>query len=915
MKLLSKLFASGKQGNAIPIVRKATQAWHAMDVDTVAAHLNTDIQHGLPLAEISVRAKKHGLNVLPEAPLQPIWLRLLSQFHNPLIYVLLAAGVVTLALDDYVDAAVIFSVTVINAAIGFIQEGKAARALDAVRSLLAAKANVIRDGERHAMNAAELLPGDIVLLESGDKVPADLRLLKAKNLSIIEAALTGESVPVQKSVCAVQESAVIADRTSIVYAGTLVAFGQARGIVVETGCNTEIGRIGTMVGELRSLTTPLTRKLDQFALQITAFILGLGFITFLYGHYVVGMPGLAIFLAVVGLSVAAIPEGLPAVVTIVLAIGTRSLAAKNAIIRRLPAVETLGSVSVICSDKTGTLTKNEMTVVRLILSDRQLRVSGGGYNADGGFYLANDAIDVSSDSPVKHLVRCALLCNDAQLHHDPQLGWKMEGDPTEGALIALAYKAGLDSISESQQYPRVDEIPFESERQFMATLHHDHQGRKIILLKGAPERVLALCASQAAGRELDLDYWNACMEHSSSGGERVLALAWCEFSHDENAISLNDMTKRFALLGLVGIIDPPRAEAVAAVADCKRAGIQVKMITGDHVVTAAAIASQLGLNANNALTGAVIETLDDAQLKLGVMQTDVFARASPQHKLRLITALKSIGYQVAMTGDGVNDAPALKAADIGVAMGMKGTDAAREASDLVLMDDNFATIARAVREGRVVFDNIKKSLLFMLPTNGGEAGVILIAVFAGLVLPVSAGQILWVNMVTTVTLALAIAFEPGEKGVMASPPRPSGEPLITMAMAWRIIYVSALMIAVTFGIFEWELARGHTIETARTAAVNMLVIGELVYLFNVRHFTASACNLETLTTNPIAIWVSVCLIIFQLLFTYAPQMQLLFKTAPLDGLSWLVIASLGLVKFIAVELEKTVWRHFKTARM
>lgn len=889
--------------------------WHAMTADDVAHQLMTHEHDGLTDSQLEALTIEYGANTLPQAKAQPVWLRFLIQFHNPLIYVLLIAGIVTLILRDYVDSGVIFGVTLINALIGLIQEGKAAKALDAVRSLLAEKATVMRDGERRTINAADLLPGDIVLLESGDKVPADLRLLKQKNLSVNESALTGESLPVEKSLLPVASQAAIADRICMVYAGTMVTFGQAKGVVVAIGSHTEIGRIGVLVGELKSLVTPLTIKLDQLALQITAFILVVGLVTFLYGHYFIGMAALDIFLAVVGLSVAAIPEGLPAVVTIVLAIGTRQLAQNRAIIRRLPAVETLGSVSVICSDKTGTLTKNEMTAVRLFVENRELNVSGSGYNPDGGFFEAGLAIDITADNAVKNLARCALLCNDAQLKHDATAGWRMLGDPTEGALLVLAYKAGFDAGMQSLQYPRVDEIPFESERQMMATLHHDHEGKRFILLKGAPERVLGLCLNQAGGAALDLDYWNACMQKAAGDGERVLALAWCELSSEVNAISFADLTRRFELLGLAGMIDPPREEAIVAVAECKQAGIQVKMITGDHAVTAAAIAQRLGLSAANVLTGSVIETLDDSQLKQQVTQTDVFARASPQHKLRLISALKALGYQVAMTGDGVNDAPALKSADIGVAMGLKGTDAAREASDMVLMDDNFATIARAVKEGRVVYDNIKKSLLFMLPTNGGEAGVILIAVFAGLALPVSAAQILWVNMITAVTLALALAFEPGEKGVMHYPPRATAEPLITRAMAWRIFYVSMLMITVTFTVYEWELARASSIETARTAAVNMLVVGELVYLFSVRHFTASAFSLETFTSNRTAIWVALTLLVFQLMFTYAPYMQLLFRPESLSASSWGVIAGLGAVKFIAVEIEKAVWRYFKIVRI
>ena len=885
------------------------------NADEVARALGADINNGLTSQEAARRLEQYGRNSLPAPKRRGPWLRLALQFHNPLIYVLLAAGAVTFGLKDYVDAGVIAAVVLINAVIGFIQEGKAEKALEAVSAMLASRATVLREGEQHEIDAALLVPGDIVLLESGARVPADLRLVRVKNLRVNEAALTGESVPVDKGTEPVAGDAPIGDRACMAYSGTVVSFGQAHGLVVGTGQATEIGRIGTLVGEVQTLATPLTRRLDQFARQITAFILAVGLITFLYGYFVREMPLLEIFLAVVGLAVAAIPEGLPAVVTIVLAIGTRVMARNRAIIRRLPAVETLGSVTVICSDKTGTLTKNEMTAVRVMLPAHTLEVSGAGYAPEGSFNRDSVAVDAAQDEALQGLARCALLCNDAQLKHDAATGWQLVGDPTEGALLTLAHKAGLDPMEAAAATPRADEIPFESEHRFMATLHHDHAGHAFVLLKGAPERVLDLCAQDAGGQSLDRTAWDARMEDAAGAGQRVLALARCDMPAGTSVLSMADITRRFTLLGLAGLIDPPREEAIAAVAECQHAGVRVKMITGDHAVTAAAIGRQLGLNADRALTGEDVAALDDEALQRVALETDVFARASPEHKLRLVAALQAQGELVAMTGDGVNDAPALKAADIGVAMGHKGTDAAREAADLVLTDDNFATIAHAVREGRVVFDNIKKSLLFMLPTSSGEAGVILIAVFAGLALPITAGQILWVNTVTAVTLALALAFEPAEPDVMLRPPRRPTEPLITRVLAFRIAYVSLLMIAVTFTVFEWELARGSSLEVARTAAVNMLVVGELVYLFNVRHFTAPAFTRDILTGNPVALWMSALLIVFQLLFTYAPPMQQVFQTASLDATSWLIILALGLAKFLAVEAEKAVLRRLNVRSM
>ncbi|MHB8950167.1 MAG: cation-translocating P-type ATPase, partial [Rhodoferax sp.] len=831
--------------------------WHALTGSEALHALSTEASTGLSEPEVAHRLTHFGPNSLPEPKRRGPWLRLALQFHNPLIYVLLAAGAITFGLKDYVDAGVIAGVVLINALIGFIQEGKAEQALEAVRAMLATRATVLRDGERQEIDAAGLVPGDIVLLESGVRIPADLRLVHVKNLRVNEAALTGESVPIDKNTQAVESAAPIGDRTCMAYSGMVVSFGQAQGVVVGTGQQTEIGRIGAMVGEVQSLDTPLTRRLDQFARQITLFILAAGLITFVYGYFVRGMPILEIFLAVVGLSVAAIPEGLPAIVTIVLAIGTRTMARNKAIIRRLPAVETLGSVTVICSDKTGTLTKNEMTAVQVLLPDYTLSVSGAGYAPEGGFHRDTQDVVASQDAALQGLAQCAALCNDARLKHKAGTGWHLVGDPTEGSLLTLAHKAGIDALEAAAKTPRIDAIPFESEHRFMATLHHDHEGHAFAFLKGAPERVLGLCEGDAKGQPLDQAAWQARIEQAAGAGQRVLALARCELPQGTAALSMADITQRFTLLGLVGLIDPPREEAIAAIAECQRAGVRVKMITGDHAITAAAIGRQLGLNANHALSGESVESVDDQALQRIALETDVFARASPEHKLRLVAALQAQGELVAMTGDGVNDAPALKAANIGVAMGHKGTDAAREAADLVLTDDNFATIARAVREGRVIFDNIKKSLLFILPTNGGQAGVILLAVFAGVALPVTAGQILWVNMVTAVTLALALAFELAEPGVMQRPPRPPSEPLVTRILAFRIAYVSLLMIGVTFTVFEWELARGSSLEMARTAAVNMLVFGELVYLFNVRHFTASAFTRDILTANPVAFWMSV----------------------------------------------------------
>lgn len=887
---------------------------HSVDAQRVVLDLDSAAT-GLTPAQAAERLAQHGPNRIGQVAPTRVWMRVLRQFNNLLIYVLLVAAFVTLWLRDYLDAAVILGVVVINAIIGFVQEGKAERALYAVRAMLASRATVLRGGDRHEIDAVDLVPGDVVLLESGARVPADLRLLRAKNLRIDEAALTGESVPSEKDAAPVADDAPLGDRLCMAFAGTTVAVGQASGVVVATASQTEIGKIGTLVSDVSSLATPLTRRLDQFARQITLVILVVGVFTYLYGHFVGGIPALDLFLVVVGLAVAAIPEGLPAIVTITLAIGTAAMARQRAVVRRLPAVETLGSVSVICTDKTGTLTRNEMTAVRVMLASRTLDVTGAGYAPEGGFHQGGTALDAMQDAELQRLARCALLCNDAQLHHTPTGGWVLAGDPTEGALLSLALKAELDLQAMSALTPRVDEIPFESEHRFMATLHHDHAGRVFALLKGAPERVLSLCASDTAGGPLESAAWQARMDEAASQGQRVLALAECDLPAGTVTLTMHDITARFTLLGLVGLMDPPRAEAVSAVEECRRAGIRVIMITGDHAVTAAAIGLAIGLRDGQPLTGAEIDQLDDAALTLRLEQTDVVARASPEHKLRLVATLQSGGQLVAMTGDGVNDAPALKAADVGVAMGQRGTDAAREAADLVLTDDNFATIAAAVREGRTVFDNIKKSLLFVLPTNGGEAGLILAAVFAGMAMPVTAAQILWINMVTSITLDISLAFEPAERGVMQRAPRPANEPLITRWMLVRVVFVSLLIMGAAFFVFNWQLARGGSLEMARTTVINSVVLGEIVYLFNVRHFTASALTRDTWMGNPVAVGTCAITLVLQMLMTYAPPMQRLFGTAPLDAGSWGVIAALAGGIFLAVEAEKWLLRQRGVHRM
>jgi len=887
--------------------------WHSLPAQEVLRALAAD-HAGLSPDEAAQRLQQYGPNRLPAARRDSLLVRFARQFHNVLIYVLLVSALITALLAHWVDCGVIVGVVLINAIIGVIQEGKAEHALDAIRNMLSLNATVLRDGQRHEIPAEQLVVGDMVLLSSGDKVPADLRLMETRQLRVEEAALTGESEPVEKDVAAVAAHAVTGDRSCMAYSGTLVVYGQARGVVVATGAATEIGRISGMISAVTRLETPLLRQMARFGQQLTVAILLLAALTFSFGVWIRGYNWPEMFFAAVGLAVAAIPEGLPAIMTIVLAIGVQRMAKRNAIIRQLPAVETLGSVSVICSDKTGTLTRNEMTVQRILTADLVFEVSGSGYSPHGGFSVAEREVFVEDHPELIELGRAALLCNDAELHSPPEADWHIEGDPTEGALLTLAAKTGLDIAFEREALRRTDLIPFESQHRFMATLHHDLEGHGFIFLKGAPEQVLEVCQFERVSgddRPLRFNDWQQTMQDAARKGLRLLAVAMRPTSGKHHALSLADVQNGFSLLGVFGIGDPPRDEAIHAVARCRAAGIDVKMITGDHLDTACAIGARFGLTADGALTGAEIERMDAAALRVAVTKADIFARASPEHKLALVQALQANGEVVAMTGDGVNDAPALKRADVGVAMGRKGTEAAKEAAEMVLADDNFASIAAAVEEGRTVYDNLRKSLVFVLPTNGGEAMVIVAAIFLGLTLPITPVQILWVNMVTAVTLSLALAFEPSEADVMSRPPRDPAEPLLNAFLLWRVFFVSCLVVAGALGFFLWEQARGESIAAARTVAVNALVMGEIFYLFNCRFLFAPSYSLRGFTeSRPVLISIAV-VVALQALFTYVPLFQQLFGTAAIDAVAWWRIFLFGAVLFVAVEIEKAWLRRWQ----
>ncbi|EAR20330.1 cation-transporting P-type ATPase [Nitrococcus mobilis] len=893
------------------MIRNVTDTnWHARSAKAVLSEFASDLG-GLSQAEVERRLYQYGSNRLPAAPRRRPLKRFLIQFYNVLIYVLLAAGLVTLLLGEWVDSGVIFAVVLINTLVGFTQEGKAEQALAAIRDMVLPQATVLRDGQRVTVAAEALVPGDVVLQEPGDRVPADLRLLAARNLHIDEAALTGESAPVDKSIEPVAVDAMLGDRRCLAFSGTLVTTGHGRGVVVATGLTTELGQISGMLAEVPTLVTPLLQKLARFGRWLTALILIAAAATFTFGWWLRDYTLAELFMVAVGLAVAAIPEGLPAIITITLALGVQRMARHRAIVRRLPAVETLGSVTVICSDKTGTLTRNEMMVQAVAMADAVYQVSGSGYGGRGEFRCRDTQVE-----PAPHLVelaRAALLCNDASLtRRGAQV--QLSGDPMEAALVVLGEKAGLAPDQERRCGPRLDAIPFDTVHRFMATLHCTSAGEALILVKGAPERVLAMCEFQRGqgGEEpLDSVYWQTRIDAFARQGLRVLALAVRPVAPGRTELGFADVETGLTLLGLVGLIDPPREEAIAAVRACRAAGIRVKMITGDHAVTAAAIGQVMGIgDGRNYLTGSELDGLDETALSEAVANIDVFARVSPAHKLYLVRALQARGEVAAMTGDGVNDAPALKQADIGVAMGLKGTEVAKEAAEIVLADDNFASIERAVEEGRTIYNNLKKTILFILPTSAAEALVLIAAIALGTLLPITAVQILWVNMITAVTLALALTFEPAEADAMARPPRAVNEPLVTRYMAWRTAYVALLMVVGTFGLFLWERSQGTPIDTARTIAVNTLVLFEMFYLINSRYLTAPVLNRAGLTGNRIVLWAIALVVLFQLAFTYFGGMQALFGSAGLAATDWLRSVLVSGSVLVLVELEKLAMRRF-----
>ncbi len=877
--------------------------WHNIEKKELLKIFDSDEFDGLGTLSIKHKEEYFGKNQLTQKSQDSLLKKFFQQFHNALIYILLGASIVTFILEEYIDSGVIFAVVIINVIIGFIQEIKAQNAINSLKQMMVIQAVVIRDGEKLVISSLDIVPGDIVLLESGSKVPADLRLLEVKDLKIDESMLTGESLPSCKTTDDLEKEITINDRDNMAYSGTYVTYGRAKGLVVATGDYTQIGKISTLIDDANILETPLTQKISAFSKVLLYAILALAFITFIVGvlrdNSMVEM-----FMASVALAVGAIPEGLPAAVTITLAIGVGIMAKKNAIIRKLPAVETLGSVTTICSDKTGTLTQNKMTVTDIYTPrDGAFKVTGQGYVPDGEFFQNSEKIEKIPNS-LELILAGGYLCNESYLIQKEN-GYTIKGDPTEGALIVAALKSKLNERAMNKAYPRLDILPFESDRQYMATLHKINDvNENQIFLKGSLEKVLKLCDGQ------DNDSIENIAQEYASRGLRVLAVA--QKTVTTSTIEDSLLQNEFEFLGLIAMMDPPRSEAIEAVKEVHEAGINVIMITGDHPQTAFSIAKMMDIVPQDAcyedvvLKGTDLYGLSDTELIKKVKDIKVFARVEPEQKLRIVDALQSRGEIVAMTGDGVNDAPALKQANIGVAMGLGGTEVAKEASDMILSDDNFSSIAHAVKEGRNVFDNLVKFITWTLPTNLGEGLVILFAIMLGISLPILPVQILWINMSTAILLGLMLIFEPKEEGIMNRPPRDPAQPMLTRPIIYQMLVVGFYMLIASFVLFEYYLSNGYSIEYARTVAVNVFVFIELFYLFNCKELIKSVFQ-TNIFNNTYLLGGVVTMSFVQILFTHTSFMNSVFKTESLDIATWAIIVSTSFcVIFIVEAMQKLI---------
>ncbi|WP_231564361.1 cation-transporting P-type ATPase [Enterobacter sp. Bisph1] len=866
---------------------------------------------GLNRQDANERLARYGANQLPEKVGKPGWLRLLAHFHDVLIYVLLAAAVLTAVMGHWVDTLVILGVAVVNALIGHIQESNAEKSLKSIRNMLASDAVVIRSGQHETVPTRNLVPGDVVVLRAGDRIPADLRVLEAHNLRVEEAILTGESTVVDKTTAALEGELPLGDRKNLLFSGTTISAGAGLGLVIATGAGTELGHINQMMSTIGKHRTPLLVQMDKLGKAIFSLIIVMMAALFFFSLLLRDMPLGELLLSLISLAVASVPEGLPAIISIILSLGVQAMARQKAIIRKLPTVETLGAMSVICSDKTGTLTMNEMTVKAIITADGCYRVDGNSYEPLGDIHCegSNAVLQIAAGSVVERYLRTIDFCNDSMLVQDEQGHWGITGGPTEGALKVLAAKAALPTVDVQLR----SKIPFDSQYKYMAT-HHRVAGEEQILVTGAPDVLFILCQQQQVANGVapfQRDYWEAEMARYAQEGLRMVAAAWKPTDTQHGELTHNDLHNGLIFLGIAGMMDPPRPEAIEAIRTCQQAGIRVKMITGDHPQTAMSIGGMLGIaNSDHAVIGSDLEKMDDTALAQAAVQYDIFARTSPEHKLRLVKALQEKGEIVGMTGDGVNDAPALKQADVGIAMGIKGTEVTKEAADMVLTDDNFATIARAVKEGRRVYDNLKKTILFIMPTNLAQGLLIVIALLAGNVIPLTPVLILWMNMATSATLSFGLAFEAGERNIMNRPPRRVNENVMDNFAIWRVAFVGTLIAACAFTLEAWLQPRGHSAEFIRTVLLQTLVTAQWVYMLNCR--VANGFSLTRGLLKNKGIWlVSGILLLLQLAIIYLPFMQMLFGTEALPLRYWGVTFAVGALLFAIVELEKPLtckWR-------
>ena len=891
-------------------------SWHSISSNQVADILQTDIENGLSMDEAKKRLKKFGENIISVKKEKSSIISFLLQFKQPLVLILIIAGFITAILQEWIDSGVIFGVVFVNAIIGFIQEYKANKAIQALAKIVKTENVVIREGKKLRLLSKEIVPGDVVQLHSGDKIPADIRLFHTKDLRIDQSILTGESITTKKQEGVFSVSTHLAERQNMAYGGTLVTNGYGIGMVIVTGDQTETGKISQTIFKAEELETPLTKKISYFSKKLLIAILSLSAISFGFGVFITQRTATELFMEVVALSVAVIPEGLPAAMTVTLAIGVGYMAKRNAIIRKLPAVETLGSTTIICSDKTGTITENQMTVTEIYSGGKFFELSGVGFQPIGEIKQNNLSIDVNEHETLKDCLVSGLLCNDSDLIQREK-NWQARGDPTEVALITAAHKANLKQKM-MDSLDRIDVIPFEPHLQFMATIH-DMRGEKIIYLKGSAEKILSMSSFQSIDdtgieklTEENISKLNEIADSMASKGLRVLAFAKKKVENNTHTIEVSNVEKDLVFLGFQAMLDPPRPEVIEAIQECQNAGIRIKMITGDNLKTAISIGKQIGLNQFSkkyenitAMTGKDLQECPKDKFANVVEKVDVFARVLPEQKYSLVKALQSKGNIVAMTGDGVNDAPALKQADIGIAMGITGTEVAKEASDVILTDDNFASIKAAVEEGRRILDTLIKFITWTLPTNFGEGLVILASIFAGLLMPILPVQILWINMATALTLGMMLIFEPKEPDVMSRHPRKPHSPILTKDLIIQISIVSVCILISVYGLFNWAIENGSTIEEARTIAVNTIVMIEIFYLFNCRSLTKSIAKIGFFSNKLIFVGVS-AMILFQMVFTYLPIMNEILQSAPIGIESWLQILSVSFGTFVIIEIKKLI---------